>query len=562
MDRFIVDGLKAEYAGGRLILFCGAGISKAGGLPSWLELSQALLERVQQCGCAPYVIDELRHMLAQGHLIKLMSAAKRALGSNEFYLQIEQSLDDAALPVPDIACAIAELESGLRAILTTNLDRFLERALPQTWEVLDSLPPDCARRARYVLKLHGTRTDRRTWVFDQADYDDATFGRPSERAVLDALFKSYPLLFVGYGLQDYDLDFALGATRALAGPQPPIHYALVPSTIGPYRRNELGAAGIRLLEYDRHEDVPVFLRSLSAVVEARPLRPHLDAQPPAIVSRQPHDPSSTSASRVPQRASSPAIATGAPQAYGIRFKNLWGAAIVVTVAAASYWYFWWRPSALCDDEYGIGNNQLAQQHFDEAFRHFAAATEICPSRAQAWSGLGSAQFQQQDFNGAVESFRRARRLAPHDLEYQFNLAAAYLARKDTVPALQLLKDLVTRDPTDKWSMEHLGLAYQRLGEFAPMEAAYRAVIEPINQHSEAAAFNLAAAYAERAKNCDDPAAAQAVALIQKSVELAQLNHDLDARLRQLNGQQVSENAEKLAGIRACDAFQRVLAPYR
>src|SRR5262249_23642616 len=110
--------------------------------------------------------------------------------------------------------------------------------------------------------LHGTRIDPATWVFTRAQYDQATFGWQQHRATFEALFRAYPILFVGYGLADDDFDRTLAATRALAGESPPTHFALLPRPVGPFRRQKLGDAGIRLLEYDDHADVPGILRSL------------------------------------------------------------------------------------------------------------------------------------------------------------------------------------------------------------------------------------------------------------------------------------------------------------
>lgn len=258
----ILEDLCRAYAGGDLVVFVGAGISAAAGLLSWRQLTQEFLDRLRGEGKAPSVVDEVDELIRGRQFIDALSAIKQALGAHEFNLAVEKAVDDSALQVPDVARAIAELEPKLRAVITTNLDRFLERAFGGNWDALCAPTGDLVQRRRYILKLHGTRNDRSTWVFTREQYDHSTFGWPLHRSTFEAHFRAHPVLFVGYGLTDDDFDMTLAATRALAGAQPPQHFALLPAPVPPFRRTKLENAGLRLLEYDGHADVPGILRSI------------------------------------------------------------------------------------------------------------------------------------------------------------------------------------------------------------------------------------------------------------------------------------------------------------
>jgi hypothetical protein len=260
----ILQALRDAYATGNLIVFAGAGIPKAAGLPDWPTLAQNLRDRLLREAKPPDVLAEVDDLLKQRKLIDALSAIKQpqALGDHEFNLAVARAVDDGPLPVPDVAKAIAELEPRLRAVVTTNLDRFIERAFAGNWDALTDPPGNLGQARRYVLKLHGTRIDPRTWVFTREQYDQATFGRPLHRAVFEALFRAYPLLFVGYGLADDDFDQTLASMRALAGAAPTQHFALLSGPVAPFRRTTLEKAGLRLLVYDNHADVPGILRSL------------------------------------------------------------------------------------------------------------------------------------------------------------------------------------------------------------------------------------------------------------------------------------------------------------
>lgn len=259
----ILQAARTAYASGNLIIFGGAGVSTAAGLPSWLALAKEARDRLQREGKSGEDVAEVNELIERRQLIDALSAAKRLLGDHEFNLMIEVACDDRYIAtIPDIAMAIAELAPKLKAIITTNLDCLLERALAGTWPPVCTPTGDLAQRRQYILKLHGTLFERHTWVFTRDQYDKATFGQPQHRAVLEALFRGYQMLFVGFGLADDDFDLTLSATRALAGPNPPVHFALVKQPILPYRREQLEKSGIRILAYEDHCEVPGILRAL------------------------------------------------------------------------------------------------------------------------------------------------------------------------------------------------------------------------------------------------------------------------------------------------------------
>ncbi|MFT3773128.1 MAG: SIR2 family protein [Minicystis sp.] len=182
---------------------------------------------------------------------------------------MERALDDNPCPVPDLGHALAALAPKLRAVLTTNLDGLLERAFLGRWPAIARGTADIAQRRGYILKLHGTLLERSTWVLTRAQYDHAMYADPLLQGAFSALFHACPILFVGYGLADDDLDVILGRVRALAGASPPRHFALVDAaTVTPFRKTRLEQSGIQLIQYDnpdgRHGAVAAALRDLAA----------------------------------------------------------------------------------------------------------------------------------------------------------------------------------------------------------------------------------------------------------------------------------------------------------
>jgi hypothetical protein len=254
--------LQDAYLSKNLIVFVGAGVPASAGLDDWPALAKRLLERLRSEGKSVEMIAEIQKLIEKNQLIDALTATKNGLGTHEFNRVVENALDDKGKDIPDLAIAIAELKPELKAVITTNLDRFMERAFGGEWPSLVTPTGDLARRKHYILKLHGTLLDRSSWVFTRDQYDHATFGQPLVRKIFETVFSAFPLLFVGYGLVDDDFEQTLSATRVLAGNQPPQHFALLRGPLAPYRRQKLEQSGVRLLEYDDHSDVPKLLRAI------------------------------------------------------------------------------------------------------------------------------------------------------------------------------------------------------------------------------------------------------------------------------------------------------------
>ncbi|MCC6551821.1 MAG: SIR2 family protein [Polyangiaceae bacterium] len=309
MDPAILSDLREAYDSERLILFVGAGVSAAAGLPTWPALAQRLLERVRGAGKDAATLEEIEQLIRSGQLIDALSAAKHALGEEEFNREVERAVTITGVELPSVLRAIAALRPKLWAVLTTNIDRLLERAFQGDWEDFEEPVGDLAQRHHYIWKLHGTLGKHRSWVFSREQYDSAMFGRPLLQRTFMALYMSHPILFVGFGLADDNIDVTLGRARALSEGQPPTHYALMPkSAVGPSRKTKLQAAGVRLLLYEnadgKHAEVEEVLRGLAGRVAPRAV----PAPPPAAIA--PAAPPAAAAFAPP--APAPAAASAAP----------------------------------------------------------------------------------------------------------------------------------------------------------------------------------------------------------------------------------------------------------
>jgi len=263
-----LEAVREQYCAGELVLFVGAGVSQAAGLPGWAGLVEQLGQHVTNLGKLER-ITEIQDCINQKDFAQALTVLKKVLGREDFHDLVRKKLNDRTVKeLPSVLCAIATLEPELRAVLTTNLDHLLERAFEARFPSLRPGAADIGQGKGYILKLHGTLHEPRTWILTKADYELALYdGQPPYPYADDirSIFHARTLLFVGYGLADYDFNQVLAKLSVQSRGTPPKHYALMLRTeLSQGRLEELREAGVNVIPYDSHDSLPEILRSISA----------------------------------------------------------------------------------------------------------------------------------------------------------------------------------------------------------------------------------------------------------------------------------------------------------
>jgi hypothetical protein len=252
----VLQDLRRAHNTGDLIIFAGKRVSCAGGLPEWRDVVEQLLTRLSDQNSPTEIIEEIRRLLEQGRIIDALSAAKDAIGAVEFCRKVETLLDDTDKPAPQIVKTIASLAPKLRAILTPNLDRFLERELA-SHKVYTQPIGDLGQRRKYILKLRGTLSEYRTWVLSRDQIDNAPLRSASVNDTFTSIYRSFPILFVGCDFSEEEALINFGAVHAHPDGQPPKHFAIITVPLGIYKRKTLEAAGIRLITCSPQEEIDI-----------------------------------------------------------------------------------------------------------------------------------------------------------------------------------------------------------------------------------------------------------------------------------------------------------------
>lgn len=149
--------------------------------------------------------------------------------------------------------------------------------------------------------------------------------------------------------------------------------------------------------------------------------------------------------------------------------------------------------------------------YDLAISHYRMASRTKPT-AEVFGALGTLSVLQGQFSEAVNFFKRALRLAPDSSELNNNLLAAYhrwgiqlLQAKQFSPAINRLKDGLTRYPYSDILLQDLAVTYDAAGDYQKALELYLRALE-IDSRNAAVRAGIAATLnnlgAQQARNED------------------------------------------------------------
>ena len=202
----VPDELVAKLAKGQLMLFVGAGVSMALGLPSYAQLMREIGDHV---GFDGPIFEGFGDYLT---LAEYYHIEKSGLLELQRHLQKNWKKSRKEIVNSPVHQAIVEL--GCKLIYTTNFDGFLEQAhrgFKRRYRTIRSAKDlvDLTDDRVHIIKLHGDLTSPATMVFTETSYfERLSFEAPLDLKLrTDALGKS--LLFIGYSLSDINVRYLL-----------------------------------------------------------------------------------------------------------------------------------------------------------------------------------------------------------------------------------------------------------------------------------------------------------------------------------------------------------------
>lgn len=234
--RFLKDGpdiperLLEAHDDGKVVFFCGAGISKPAGVPLFGELVESMahelyhdLDEIQATALDAGEYDRVVHLLEHS-----LQGGRELVRSTLPRLLRPQRLDDDSLSAHRALLSLSTSGRGSGKLVTTNFDRLFEAAAPDGVNIASLCPKDlegcCGESARgtratsdvELVYLHGRLPDAPAKNLLDDDLDEelarlilssGDFGRAYllqswASRFLGELFKEHTVCFVGYSLND------------------------------------------------------------------------------------------------------------------------------------------------------------------------------------------------------------------------------------------------------------------------------------------------------------------------------------------------------------------------
>ena len=223
----IPDALLQAHEEGRVVFFCGAGISYPAGLPGF----KGLVEQIYQLnGTAPSDIE--REALDRGQFDATLDLLERRLPGQR--LAVRRALAQALKPKlrrngsTDMQAALLRLarsREGALRLVTTNFDRVFHTAAKRTGQAFQAyvapmLPIPKNSRWNGLVYLHGLLSEKaddtalNRLVVTSGDFGLAYLTERWAARFVSELFRNYVVCFVGYSINDPVLRYMMDALAA------------------------------------------------------------------------------------------------------------------------------------------------------------------------------------------------------------------------------------------------------------------------------------------------------------------------------------------------------------
>ncbi len=203
----IIDGIVNK----NLVLFIGAGVSKMCGLPLWGDFANSVLNKCYKKG---YINSQSLEGIKAGTSDpkKILSIARSIFVGNDDYKGFSDAFNESFKGdhifdnlTENAKAIISFIIKTDATVVTTNADKILDCFFND--ECIYYKKDDYSnwpKSGKNLLKIHGSIDDADSLVFTTDQYLDR-YTDPNFTMFLTELFESKTIVFIGYGLNEFEL---------------------------------------------------------------------------------------------------------------------------------------------------------------------------------------------------------------------------------------------------------------------------------------------------------------------------------------------------------------------
>lgn len=261
----------------RLGIYVGAGLSQSVGLPDWRSMLSELIDLADKVGYKPNekFIENCSKLAQDPSKFLILAQELKDFLQDTFRKYVIDKFADNCPEPSDLHKLLISFPYNF--LITTNFDTLLENAYVQvkgkqakvlTFKDSADIAYNLWNKRPFILKAHGdaNKTEQGI-ILTEKDYRQILFQEQGYQSILQSLFTTKTVLFLGSSLSDPELKLLLSFIHSSFHGGGPTHYALLsekdlnPVEAESWRKN----FNIQIIPYspeNNHEQVYEFLIGL------------------------------------------------------------------------------------------------------------------------------------------------------------------------------------------------------------------------------------------------------------------------------------------------------------
>ncbi|MBI5217092.1 MAG: SIR2 family protein [Ignavibacteriae bacterium] len=279
MNLFPKDLINA-FVRNEAVAVIGSGPSSVIGLPNWKSLIQLMIKECElNLTINKQETDELYSLLKTGSFLEIAEECRNRLRPYLYRDFLTKTFDCSSIEPSVIHEKIIQLPFA--ALLTTNYDTMLEKAYRKFSKLQKDLPvitqKNVAKLAQlpsekeyFILKLHGDIENIDTIVLTHKDYEEILHQNSAYRNILFNIAATKTLVFIGYGLNDPDLNLMLNEQVSIFRGYGRQHFAFIANAGTIKAKYFLEKYNLRIINYEsKHgkRNLHIVINSLNQQIE-------------------------------------------------------------------------------------------------------------------------------------------------------------------------------------------------------------------------------------------------------------------------------------------------------